>query len=250
MPEALVSALATPGLGWMGLTILAAGLVRGFTGFGTALIFVPVAGQFLPAAEVVMVMAVTGLFSMTALVSRAWNTADRREVGALALAAALCVPLGIWILSQLDVLTIRWLVSGVVAVTLVTVMTGWRWRGRLGWPGRFAIGAGAGTLGGMTGLTGPAVIIFYLANARSAEAVRANTILFLAALDVVLVTNLALFGHARAETIWIALIMGLPYLIATMIGQALFDPGYERVYRVVAYAVVGVALVSGLPVLD
>ena len=250
MPEAISAALAVPGLGWMMLAISAAGLVRGFTGFGKALIFVPVAGQFLAAADVIMVMAVTGLFSMVALVPGAWKTADRGEVASLAIAAALCVPVGVWILSQLDVLTIRWIVSVVVAMTLVAVMTGWRWRGRLGWSGRFAIGAGAGTMGGMTGLTGPVVIIFYLANARSAEHVRANTILFLAALDLVLVVNLALFGHARPEVVWIAVVMALPYLGATLIGQALFDPRLEKAYRIVAYGVVALALVSGVPALD
>jgi uncharacterized protein len=250
MPDAISAALAVPGLGWMGLAMLAAGLVRGFTGFGTALIFVPVAGQFLPGAEVIMVMAVTGLFSMVALLPRALKSADKGEVGALAAAAALCVPLGLWILTQLDVLTIRWIVSGVVAVTLAAVVTGWRWHGRLGWPGRIAIGAGAGTLGGMTGLTGPTVIIFYLANARSAQMVRANTIVFLAILDVVLVLNLALFAQTGAGPVWIALILAIPYLIATLIGQALFDPRHEKAYRVVAYCVVGLALLSGLPLLD
>jgi uncharacterized membrane protein YfcA len=250
MPEVITPALATPGLGWMMLAILAAGLVRGFTGFGTALIFVPVAGQFLPGPDIIMVMAITGLFSMMALLPNALKTADRGEVGTLAFAAALSVPVGVWMLAQLDGLTIRWIVSGVVALTLLAVITGWRWHGRLGWPGRFSIGGGAGLVGGLTGLTGPVVIIFYLANARSAAVVRSNTIVFLAVLDVVLVANLAVFGHASAATFWIAVIMGLPYLVTTLIGQALFDPKLEKTYRYVAYGVIGLALVSGLPLLD
>jgi len=44
--------------------------------------------------------------------------------------------------------------------------------------------------------------------------------------------------------------MALPYLVATLIGQGLFDPMLETAYRVVAYGVVGLALVAGLPVLD
>jgi len=250
MPDVITSALATPGMGWMVLTIVAAGLVRGFTGFGAALIFVPVAGQFLPITDIIMVMVVTGLLSMIALLPGAVKTADKGEVSALALAAALTVPLGVWVLSQLDMLTIRWIVSGVVTLMLGAVITGWRWHGQLGWPGRVSIGAGAGLVGGMTGLTGPVVIIFYLANARSAAAVRANMIVFLAALNVVLVINLALFGHGRAETLWIAVVMTPPYLATTLIGQALFDPRHEKAYRLVAYSVVALALVSSLPILD
>ena len=102
----------------------------------------------------------------------------------------------------------------------------------------------------MTGLTGPMVIIFYLANARSANAVRANTILFLASLDVVLVLNLLLRGAVAGSSLWIAVLLMLPYLFTTLIGQRLFDPGRETAYRWAAYGVVTLAVITGLPVLD
>lgn len=246
----LTQALAVPGLGWMVLAILVAGLVRGFTGFGTALIFVPVAAQFLPAASVILIMSTTGIFSTTALVPGAWKTADRGEVGVMALAALLTVPLGLWTLAQLDGLVIRWMVTAVASATLLAVITGWRWHGRLGLPGRLAVGGAAGLVGGMTGLTGPMVIIFYLANARSALAVRSNTILFLAALDVVLVANLFLRGQVEVTVLWVAVVLALPYLTTTLIGQALFDPRHENAYRILAYGVVALAVISGLPILD
>ncbi|WP_425044193.1 TSUP family transporter [Primorskyibacter sp. S87] len=250
MPDTLLAALATPGLGWMVLTIAAAGLVRGFTGFGTAMIFVPVGTQFLPTADVVFLMASTGIFSTAALFPQAWRQADKAEVSALAIAAGITVPLGLWIMAQLDALTLRWIASAVIGVTLLAVITGWRWEGKLGWPGRFGIGGAAGTVGGMTGLTGPVVIIFYLANARDVTKVRANTIVFLAALDAVIVANLVFGGIASLQTLWVALILSLPYLATTLIGKALFDPGHEKAYRMASYSVIALAVISGLPVLD
>ncbi len=250
MPDAIGAALAVPGLGWMGLAILMAGLMRGFTGFGTALIFVPVATQFLPVAQVILIMGVTGLFSIAVLVPRAWQQADRGEVGVMVLAALVTVPLGLWALSQMDVLVVRWIVVAVASVTLLAVITGWRWQGRLGVPGRLMVGGGAGLMGGMTGLTGPVVIIFYLANARSVQAVRANIILFLGAIDVVLVVTLYLRGQAGMVSLWMAVILGVPYMVSTLIGQALFDPAREKAYRMIAYAMVGLAVLSGLPILD
>lgn len=47
MPEALAALFATDGLIYFCFAYFAAGVVRGFTGFGTALIVVPVAGIFL-----------------------------------------------------------------------------------------------------------------------------------------------------------------------------------------------------------
>ena len=250
MPDALAQALALPGLGWMALTIAAAGLVRGFTGFGTAMIFVPVGTLFLPVADVVLLMSLTGIASTLALVPQAWKVADRPEVSALAIAAAVTVPAGLWLMTQVDPVTLRWIAVAVIAATLGAVITGWRWQGRLGWPGRFAIGGAAGAIGGMTGLTGPAVIVFYLANARDVARVRANTIVFLALLDAVILVSLAIGGLAGAVTIWLAAVLSLPYLCTTLIGKALFAPRHERLYRALSYVVIAGAVIAGLPVFD
>ena len=247
MPEALITALGTPGLVLLMLAIGVAGIVRGFTGFGTALIFVPVAGIFLPPAVVIGVIVVTGIFSTGALLPRAWGQASRAEVGLLALAALVTVPLGIWLLEQLDALTIRWIVAIVAGLTLTALVSGWRFSGRVSRPGLAGIGGAAGVVGGLTGLTGPVVILFYLAGQSAAQTVRANTILFLAALDVVIVVNLFLRGAIASETVWLALILGVPYFTTTMIGQSLFDPHRERLYRWAAYGVIGLAVVTGLP---
>ncbi len=250
MPEAFLTALETPGLIWMVLTIAAAGIVRGFTGFGTAMIFVPIGTIFLPTADVVFLMAVTGLFSTTALFPAAWKEADKAEVSALSIAAGITVPFGLWLMAQMDALTLRWVASGVIGVTLAAVITGWRWKGDMGWPGRFGIGGAAGTVGGMTGLTGPVVIIFYLSSARDVSKVRANTIVFLAALDAVIVANLVFGGLSSLSALWAALILSVPYVITTLIGKALFDPGLEKIYLLASYAVIAVAVLTGLPLFD
>jgi uncharacterized membrane protein YfcA len=248
MPEPLAAALATPGLGWLLLTISVAGVVRGFSGFGTALVFVPVAGIFLAPQVIVAVMMLTGLVSSSALLPRAWGQADRREVGLLALAALLTVPLGLWLMTRLDPVLIRWCVAVIATVTLAALVSGWRFSGRVSRPQLAGIGALAGGIGGMTGLTGPAVILFYLAGQSAAQAVRANTILFLAALDVVIVVNLLVQGAVDWALVALALVLAVPYVMTSLIGQGLFDPRHERLYRWVAYAVIALAVLSGLPI--
>ncbi|MGM0741016.1 MAG: TSUP family transporter [Pseudomonadota bacterium] len=246
MPEALIQLVATPGLIWLMLAIGAAGIVRGFTGFGTALIFVPIAGIFLPPAVIVAVMMLTGLASSGALIPRAWGQADRREVGLLAFAALLTVPLGLWLMARMDAHIVRWIVAVVAGLTLLALVTGWRFSGQVSRRGLVGIGGVAGVLGGLTGLTGPAVILFYLAGQAAVQSVRANTILFLGALDVVIVANLLLRGAVAWSTVILAL--AAPYFITTLIGQALFDPRHERTYRWVAYSVIALAVISGLPI--
>lgn len=92
------------------------------------------------------------------------------------------------------------------------------------------------------------VILFYLAGQAVAQSVRANTILFLAALDVVLIANLILQGAVTAELLALALVLSLPYASTTLIGQRLFAPQFEKLYRGVAYAVIALAVISSLPI--
>ena len=112
------------------------------------------------------------------------------------------------------------------------------------------IGLAAGLIGGMTGLTGPVVILFYLAGLKAARVVRANTILYLALLDVVVFANLILAGLSNPAMIAVAVALGVPYVATALIGQRLFDPAYETAYRRIAYVVIALAVVSGAPLLD
>ena len=249
-PAPLGLALAQPGLVWLVAAITVAGTVRGFTGFGTALIFMPVATQYLPLPEAILLIGLSGLGSTTVLVPRAWVRADRGDVIVLALAAVLMVPVGLYVALMTDPLALRWIVSGVVFLTLLAIVAGWRWRVRPGPAGHCAIGCVAGCVGGLTGLTGPVVIVFYLAGARTAESVRANVILFLAALDLAIVVSTAVAGVVTPRLLWIALLLMIPYIGAVLIGQVLFRPEWERIYRIAAYTVVALALLSGLPVFD
>ncbi|PVA09793.1 hypothetical protein DC366_11775 [Pelagivirga sediminicola] len=248
MPDAALAALALPGFWWLALTIAVAGVVRGFSGFGSALIFVPVAGIFLPPVHVIAIIALVEVASIAALVPRAWGQADRRQVGLLVLAALPTIPLGLIVMDALDATLVRWVVAGFAGGTLAALVLGWRFSASVGVGITLAIGAAAGFMGGMTGLTGPVVVLFYLAARQSARTVRANTILFLGALDLAIVVNLGLRGFDDFSILWLGAILAVPYFIAMMVGQALFHPEHERLYRRAALGVIALSVLVGLPV--
>ena len=87
-------------------------------------------------------------------------------------------------------------------------------------------------------------------NARSADNVRANTILFLALLDVVIIAYLILQNRVDAPTVWLGVSLCVPSFITSMVGQRLFDPAREVPYRRAAYSVIALAVLTGLPLFD
>ncbi len=250
MPEALGAVAATPDFHLVVLAIVAAGLVLGFAGFGAALIFLPVATTVLPVEEAIVAMSVTALGTTVSLVPRAWRQADRGEVGLLLLGAAVLSPLGVALLKVVPQEALRWTVAGVAVITLAALIAGWRWRGTVRRPGLVGLGGGAGLIGGMTGLTGPVVILFYLSGPSGAEKVRANTLLFLNLLAIVLIGVLWVQGLLTARALAAGALLVVPYMVAGRIGQAMFRPGAETTYRRIAYAVIGLSILTGLPLFD
>ena len=250
MPEGLAGALSTPGLWMLLVAIVAAGLVRGFAGFGTALIFMPVATRVIETAEAIAIMSITGMGALLVLVPRAWPVAAKAEVATLAVPAILCAPLGVLLLAIVPETPLRWAVAIAAGITLSALVSGWRYGGRVGGGGLVGIGAAAGVLGGSTGLTGPPVILFYLAGPDRAATVRANTILFLGALEFGVIGAILAQGLLTPRAVWLGVVLTVLYMGFTAVGQALFAEGRETLYRRVAYAVIGAAIIAGLPVWD
>lgn len=248
MSALLTAAGGAWALAALAATLAVAGLVRGFTGFGTALVFMPVAAALIPAELAILILVTTGMAVWPVLVPGAWRVAARREVAWMGAAALVFTPLGVALLSVLPETALRWAVAGAAAATLAALASGWRYARPVGPAGLLGVGAASGVLGGATGLGGPPAILFYLAGPSGAARVRANTILFLCVLDIAIVTSLLARFDFSASHAALCAVLAVPSLIATRAGQRLFRPGRERLYRHAAHALVAGSIVLGLPI--
>lgn len=248
MPDALSGVLALDGLVWLlGVTALA-GVIYGFAGFGSALIFMPLATIWLEPAFAIAAFSLSAVVSLFTVVPRAWGVADKPATFTMIGAAFLSAPLGIYLLRMLDVDLIRTAVAGTVLGTLAALMAGWRYATRPGFAARAGVGAATGILGGLTGLMGPIVILFNLGAGNRADVMRANTLLFLTIITILVLPQMAFQGMLSVSALWLGVLMMPVYAIGTRCGQALFDPAYDVLYRRVAYGIIALAGVMGLPV--
>ncbi|WP_292287321.1 TSUP family transporter [Marivita sp.] len=119
MLDAGLSALATPGLAWIVLITLVAGIVYGFAGFGAGLVFMPVAVIFLPPVMAIATFSVSSMSSLVTVFPRALPLVHRKAVLVLILSAAVAASLGLWVLRVSDVTAIRWVVVTTRATTVV-----------------------------------------------------------------------------------------------------------------------------------
>lgn len=250
MPEALLRALATEGIWLLAFGAFLAGIVRGFAGFGTAMIYLPFAGQVLGPFEALTTLIVKDLTAPLMHVPRALRDGQPGDVLRLALGAVVALPLGVMVLSMVEREVFRWSVSLVTMLLLVLLVLGVRYRGPLTKPVVVGTGALGGFLGGSVGLPGPPIILLYMASTLPAAAIRANSTLYLILADVMLLAVLAWNGYLVPSALALGVLMILPYLLGNWLGAWLFRPELERAYRRAAYAIIAGSAILGLPIWD
>ena len=224
-----------------------AGAVRGFSGFGSALILSPsLAALYGPAVAVPVALllefALAGPFVPPAL-----KLVDRRRTATLCLAAAVMVPVGAYVLSVIDATTLRWIICALVFAAVAILGFGWRYHGAPNPAATAGTGALSGLLGGSTGLTGPPVIFFELAGSSPIEQMRASVIVFFSWVDLIALVSFAVTGTLGARALLLTVALLVPYLAAAAVGAKLFGRASETFYRRLAVAILAAVAVVSLP---
>ena len=250
MLDAVLFGTPVRDIAWLATGAFLAGIVRGFTGFGTALVYLPVAAQVLTPFEALTTLLVKDLTAPLMHVPRALRDGDPADVARLGLGALIGLPFGVWILAQVPAEVFRWGVSLVALTMLVLLIGGIRYQGRLSPPLVVATGAMGGLLAGCVGLPGPPIILLYMASTLPVSAIRANTMLYLILADILLLAVLWGNGYLVVTALMLGVLMILPYTLGNWAGARLFRPEAERLYRWAAYAIIAGSALIGLPVWD
>jgi uncharacterized membrane protein YfcA len=227
---------------------LLAGLARGFSGFGSALIFIPLASATLgPRLAAPLLMLVDNLTTFP-LIPTAWRRADRGEVASLVAGALVGAPLGTWLLLHLDAETLRWGMCVLAIAMLALLASGWRYHGRPALPLSLAVGAASGLLSGAAQMGGPPVVAYWLGGAIPAARVRANIMLFFAASGVISAVTYLVSGLLTPAVLLLTVLVAPAYALGIWGGSHLFGLASEASFRRACFVLIALAALLGLPV--
>lgn len=232
------------------LTVLVAcvaGLARGFSGFGAALIFMPAASALVtPAVAAPVLLVVDGVLSLGFL-PRAWLLARRRNVALMASGAVLGVPLGTLVLNHADPLVLRWAIAALVSSMLVLLASGWRYSGTPRPVVTAIIGGIAGLFGGLAQLMGPPVVAYWLSGKETHETMRASIILFFGATTVFTVISYLAAGLITAQSLSLALLVAPAYALGLFAGARAFRLASPELFRRLCFALIALSVITSLP---
>src|SRR5205085_1320998 len=90
------------------------GTARGFSGFGAALIFMPLASSMAAPRLVAALLLIIDFVAAAPLIPNAWRQADRKATAVMVFGALIGVPIGTYFLSRLGPVTTRWIIPASV----------------------------------------------------------------------------------------------------------------------------------------
>ena len=204
------------------LLALFAGLVRGYSGFGFAMILALGLLSARPPAEVIPVVLLLDLLCSVSLWPRAWCDRHRSLTMRLCIGMWLALPLGLLALSHVPghwlapVIALLCLVGGVLVLPQPKALPSAR-EPALGlalWAG-----FGAGLAGVLASAGGPPLMLYLLRCGIDARALRAVAILFFAVSSATALLGMWLFDMLAVTHLQLAGSLLLPALFGNLLGQ-------------------------------
>lgn len=225
-----------------------AGVVRGFSGFGSAMLMAPpLAAIYSPSVAIPMIALMEFGVGLT-LLPKAVPIARWPTVLRLAAAACAGVPLGALLLVTIPADVMRWAISVAILGALVLLALGLGRKGEATPAGAYATGALSGLTSGSVGMGGPPVVLYYLAGRDPAAEIRASLICFFIATAVLQIGAYTVNG----TLVWDNAVTGLAllpgFVLGSVLGTRLFHQSRESAYRRAAMALIAVVAVLSLVV--
>lgn len=240
----LIAQTGVPALWIITAGVLMGGFIRGFVGFGGAMIVVLAISLTLGPKIAVAASCLSGLPVMFQLLPTAIRKSERAFVLPFGLATFVGAPLGAMVLVALDPAIMKFVIA--ISSLGMTFLLFKGWRAKQAGNPVFLAGAGttAGFIQGMAGVGGPPAVAVALSRSGTTDRQRANVIGSITGLNLCTIVPLYLHGLFTPTVILLSGLIFPVYLGAAWLGDRFFGGPGEPLYRNAALAVL--ALISAV----
>jgi len=209
-----------------------AALCQSLTGFGFALVMVPLLSLAWDVKSAVVTSTVLGTVILLPLLFEARRHVRLATAAALVAGSLAGVPAGILLLDWIDPEALEILVGVTVVVASVLV---YRVREvsttRAGVIPAVAAGAVSGILGGSTSMSGPPAVLYLLGSEKDMEAFRGTILAFFLPMSLVTIAGLAAVGRVTPDVVRTSVIALPALVVGLVIGAWLRYRVREELFR-------------------
>ena len=220
-------------LGLIGCSIAIAlgGFLRGFLGFGAALLMVPILSNILTPAVGLVIMYLVEVPTVLYLMPPALKTGKVKVVLPMILALLFTIPIGFYFVVSLDPEIIRIVISVMVILMVALLASGWKPKGVINIWTMIMGGGFSGLVNGAAGVGGPPFVTVLMARNDDAEVTRSNIIITMGCMSLLTTLTQFFYGMMTFNLLIVSAFAFPIYIGFTWLGAKYFNQsgiGYFR----------------------
>ena len=217
-----------------GVIILIAAIIRGFSGFGLALVAVPLLSMIMPPSSFVPIIFGMQIIAILPGLRQTLQDVQWKQIWPLLPGGFLGTWGGLQLLYRIHPEIIGFIIAAAVVFVAVFLLKGFRLGRQFTKLEIASIGMLSGILNGSAGLPGPPVIIAQLVVPNTEKMVRSNLIVFFTILALFGIATIITGGNLNSTHLYL-IATSTPFLVlGTILGEKLFHnpilfPHYRRI---------------------
>ncbi len=204
------------------LIVFAGGIVRGYTGFGSGLVMVPLFSLMWSPVDAVATTCGLGLFAAGQLAISSAKFTNWREVSPMIAALLAITPVGTYFLVSLDPDIVKKVIAGLVLFVTAISLRGWQYSGPRGVIPGFIAGSIGAFINGLAAVGGPAIVLYFISLPDEVKIQRSNIATIASLMGLAVFSFTFLSGHVGPDVWWHILLFAIPYMLTTWVGMYLF----------------------------
>jgi uncharacterized protein len=223
-----------------------AAAIRGITGFGMAIILVPLLGMIMRPDQAVVLAIFLQLLIGPVGLKTIVSDADRKSailIGALAFGTT---PLGVWALANTAPDVARIIIAFIAIGAFLAVLLTRKAKDQPGPVSTLATGFVSGILTGFAAMPGPPVVPYYLREAFEPRTARASMMLVFFMTAVAGTISTVLIGLGSIRSAILAVLLFIPMMFGNWLGGLAFGRIRPALWRSLVGALLGFAGLSAL----
>ena len=221
---------------------LTAAFIRGLTGFGMAIVLVPLLSLMIPPSDAVVLAIFLQLLIGALGLRKIWANADRKSAIPITLTAMIATPVGMLLLEAIAPDQARFLIAAVAIAAFAAVLIPQKQKNS---QPQFAIvaasGLASGILTGFAAMPGPPVVPFYMRYSSKTKIARASMMLVFFGTAIAGTLASLWIGLGSRRLMLLSLFLFAPMWLGNHLGAIAFGRVPPRLWRPLIGTILGIA---------
>jgi len=220
--------------------ILFSGFIRGFLGFGSGLITIPILSLLYSPIFAIVFNIIIEIPTTIYLTFIGAKNCKFKEISPMFFSMMLMIPIGTVFLISVDEQIIKILMSFVVIFFVILIASGWRLKSIITKYVLIISGTVSGLMQGSTGMGGPPFATILLSKGDSDQVTRGNILIMSSGIVVSAVISMYFFNLFTFELLFTGMLASPVYILASYTGSYFFNSSGKKYFRNISLLALGI----------